>query len=93
MLEGRKACCCSEARELSAALRQSGSAVESKANQQREVAKLQAVVDQQNRYITDAKAKSNSKIRLLHSQLTTANEKITALLNRHESGNAEGTCE
>lgn len=85
VLEGRNSCCCAEARELAVAVRQSGIAAESKTNQLRDVAKLQAVVDQQNRYITEAKASSNAKIRLLHSQLTTANEKVGALLRRHMS--------
>lgn len=73
VLEQRGArCCCAELRAMAEAVRASGETAEAVVSQQREVAKLQAVVDQQNRYISDAKTKSNVKIRLLHAQLTEA---------------------
>jgi hypothetical protein len=52
-----------------------------KQNHLKEVGKLQTIVDQQNRYINDSKAKSNNNIRILHSQLTASNSEITKLSN------------
>ena len=76
VLAGTNSCCCTESEALSQLIRESMQAAEPMVTHAKEMTKLQTIVDQQNRYINESKAKSNKKIRILHSQLVAAKEEL-----------------
>ncbi len=76
VLSEKSRCCCAEAQQLATALRDSRTTADNQLASVKEVAKLQKLVEQQNRYINESKAKSNANIRILHSQLTACKEQL-----------------
>ena len=74
VLEGKASCCCEETKSLYALIKSQTAECTSTLGHAKELTKLQTIVDQQSRYICESKAKSNSKIRLLHAQLLAAKE-------------------